>query len=459
MSHFELNRLNLDEFSSDISQSLNHSDNTLQITLSDFISKKIGGSDSGGAFQFIHALIEFNVIHSKEISLSALNDLCYGSEENQEDKEKEFKDFVNTLSKKNHAVIRLLGAAEKGIDPSRVRDIELILAKLKKLGINVEILLSPHAYSALADKNFTSQGFIKFLKPLSYSIDPEQKTITLYSHSHINIDVIKNLASKLKIPFQDSTIIELAASIDQINARFQSHIEAGIAKELFSEQAEYIRRGYIHTQKINEDNVVNVLAFQNNLSAIGAHKHRGYSVKYVYEQPGYGKNSESHHVNLGKKCNDSEYFVLSTTEISLFNALQKNYKIVLKDLHKYTESLNKNSDLYKVFDVLNTRLEFQAKLYFNHPSKESYNAFINRSEQQINWAAERLKNDFDGKKVLKNIMAAILGFGVIYGIAAGIQYLATEKVGFFSSDNALKVEQLKAELKAAPQPDFCTHNI
>ena len=59
------------------------------------------------------------------------------------------------------------------------------------------------------------------LKAISYSINPNNDQITIFSHAPIGLENIKNLAVQFNVEYQDSTSEQLAQTIDSINKKFK----------------------------------------------------------------------------------------------------------------------------------------------------------------------------------------------------------------------------------------------
>lgn len=133
----------------------------------------------------------------------------------------------------------------------------LVLQRLKKSDVNIDIILSNHSVEFIRDyehREFTGvahlgrgqgqsltnmRGLIQknlikeddvrkivnevykpMVKAISYTITPEGD-ITLFSHAPIGLETIKALAAKFKLPYRDSTPIELITTINSINIHVQ----------------------------------------------------------------------------------------------------------------------------------------------------------------------------------------------------------------------------------------------
>lgn len=89
----------------------------------------------------------------------------------------------------------------------------------------------------LIDKEDIFQIINKAYKPalklLSYAVNEEENSFTLFSHAGIDLSVVKLLAEKWGIEYKENTLADLAKIIDQINDRFQESVVADKVHELY----------------------------------------------------------------------------------------------------------------------------------------------------------------------------------------------------------------------------------
>ena len=85
----------------------------------------------------------------------------------------------------------------------------------------------------LVDNNFVSMEEIKTiiqdvykpsLRAISYSLNEDKTEITIFSHAGIGLTIIKDLAKKLAVEYKDTTVEDLAQTIEDINKRFLIHL-------------------------------------------------------------------------------------------------------------------------------------------------------------------------------------------------------------------------------------------
>jgi hypothetical protein len=77
------------------------------------------------------------------------------------------------------------------------------------------------------------------LRVLSYTLHEDPSLITLYSHAGIGLNSIQELAAKLDLPYHDGTANELAQTIDQINGKFQRHVQDNTVHTLYQREVMY----------------------------------------------------------------------------------------------------------------------------------------------------------------------------------------------------------------------------
>lgn len=202
----------------------------------------------------------------KQHAESELNDRAFENSINNDIKR--FNSILNKAQIKNHPYIRLIGdeLADRGASDYFILS---ILRKLKSANVNVEILLSNHSIEFLEalekkislapqyipdaqansmlslqyliNKRIVSQEEINnmvdvaykpSLRLLSYNLDPSNNKINIHSHALIDIELIQDLAEKFKVSYKDSTIFELANTIDKINDEFSLYVHNNKIHEL-----------------------------------------------------------------------------------------------------------------------------------------------------------------------------------------------------------------------------------
>lgn len=98
---------------------------------------------------------------------------------------------------------------------------------LENLQILVERgLVTREEVIALANKVYKPA-----LKAISYSVNPKNNKIVIYSHAGIDPDTIKAIATKLGVEYNEN---ELPQTLDKINEKFQEHVQANTVHTLYT---------------------------------------------------------------------------------------------------------------------------------------------------------------------------------------------------------------------------------
>lgn len=81
--------------------------------------------------------------------------------------------------------------------------------------------------------NILTDNYKQTLDLLTYTLSPDKKNITLYTHAAIDLTVLKHIAKHFGIAFRAETSTELAETIDLINFSFKKDLAKGKAHDLF----------------------------------------------------------------------------------------------------------------------------------------------------------------------------------------------------------------------------------
>lgn len=129
------------------------------------------------------------------------------------------------------------------------------------------------------------------------------------------------------------------------------------------------------------------------------------------------------------------YDELATIQLK---ALELNEKAE-KDPKNYQEAATVANELYET-------VKREAKVYLKDKKADTYNAFRIRCKEAIDKAKPVLEKHRGWKEVLINLGAAILGLGIFYLIALGINYHSTHRAHLFfhcETDSAKKLKQFE----------------
>lgn len=138
------------------------------------------------------------------------------------------------------------------------------------------------------------------LKCLGYHLMDDKKSICLYSHAPIDLEIVKSLAKFLSVSFQDDTPELLALSIDAINRAFSCHVKNKTVHQLLhSEKLQTKGYGYILTNKTPKQSIPFELVIWNRDYSILNRKAlwNEYPMTYVHGH-NFGDDFGGHIYNL-----------------------------------------------------------------------------------------------------------------------------------------------------------------
>ncbi|KTD20668.1 Dot/Icm T4SS effector Wip [Legionella londiniensis] len=343
---------------------------------------------------------------------------------------------------------------------------------------------STNALQALIDKKLISRDSVMLmvksaykptLKALAYTLNDDQNEITIYSHAGIGLTNIQAIAKKLGVTYWDSSVKSLAATIENINTKFQ----------------EYVQNHTVHTL-YDQDNITG--EFQEPESAPFEHLmwNRSYSTldrpaqKNNYQiQFAHGHDSteltHEHIFNLdnvlGKKNpfngdtnNCGNYTVLYTTGQKLRLAQLDQDFLHSKASHAFLTHLQALFDKAAAFQQKGNSKAADAATgiavalgmafdnYTKNPNdKNNKQAFKIICDAQFKSDDRReLEKHRGTKKILINLALAIVGLGIGFIPLGLINLAATHGKHFFfhpKTDSAAKLDALEQSAEECCKPD------
>ena len=215
------------------------------------------GDLHGNALKLIYTLIEEGILEINEEAYLQLQQI-YNTPVATLTGEQlaQFKAIIGNAKVNTDKALTLIGddLADRGSNDYFTL---LVLQKLGRSKVNLDILLSNHSAEFIRDyerKQFTGrynlasgqghsltrmhylivkglvneeevrtivkESYIPVTKAISYTISPEGE-ITLFSHAPIGLETIQAVARKFGLEYDDSTHKSLISSIDRVNARVQ----------------------------------------------------------------------------------------------------------------------------------------------------------------------------------------------------------------------------------------------
>lgn len=198
---------------------------------------------------------------------------------------------------------------------------------------HLNLLINKGLVSKTEIDNLVKQHYLPNLKALSYTFDEKTNRIAIFSHAPIGLETIRALANRIGVEYNDNTMKDLAATIEEIN-------------HVFNE--EYVKRGRIHTLLDNDavdgsganiDPQAHPFAFllwnRNYDRLERPSNYKGYHLKYIHGHDNYEQNvtgriyNLDNHLGKGMGGSIGEYEVHCTQETQLTKAeikkSQQNY--------------------------------------------------------------------------------------------------------------------------------------
>lgn len=332
---------------------------------------------------------------------------------------------------------------------------------------------------AIADKSYKPT-----LRAISYSLSEDEKEITIYSHAGIGLNTIDSLAQKLDVTYKDATAVELAQTINNINLKFQEHVQNNTVNTLYTRNA--MVKGYGGMRLESKAAPLEFIMWNRFYDRI--HRpavHFDYHVNFVHGHDARDptkKNIYNLDNDLGKieQMNSGIYTILYSregkmapvirpVEIEEIGAQQqvnneiKPTVITPPELHQYLLSQLQEIEAKRkeLWDNNHVTASFCAeKLHktiqntYNELIEKKINIqdFKGRCTDAIKIARPELEKHRGWKQILGNVALFIILAGVIYGIAGLINKAATGNFLFFKTDSANKIDELEQSIKSINDP-------
>ncbi len=353
---------------------------------------------------------------------------------------KRFTDIVRSLKVNNRQIIlRFLGdeLADRGRNDLFIL---ILLEKLYQEKVPVEILLSNHGlefieaherafqktrfgYSDARSfynlqtiiaqkvvsneeiKTLVKNVYQKLLTLVSFSLNKEENCLTLYSHAPIDLNVIKLLAEKFGVIYNDLSIMKLASTIKAIQEQFYEYVCNDKIHTLYNTES-FATLEPNATPTYN--NVLEFTTWNRNYSClVRPTVHNGYKLCYVHGHDS-GETTANCIYNLdnqlGKPGYELDiYTVLISNElqpITLFNSYLQQLK------QKTIEhSINKQHPAAQATQKCYTKLENYSQNFFN--KRISAENFRKNCIESISEVRSELEKHRGWKKILvtTNIVA------------------------------------------------------
>ena len=342
-------------------------------------------------------------------------------------------------------------------------DLEFIEADEKQGNFKLTMMAHAHAGSMsnlqkLVDKRMVSledmtgisfDAYKPALKAISYSLNQAQTEITLYSNMGIDQSIMQKIAKKLEIPYADNTVIELARTIEAINAKFQDHVKAKTAHLLYDRNV----IGSIYYNHSRREIDLSETPFELLLWRCNYHtmdrteNNLSYKINYVQANESTVAPSTGSIYNLGSH-KSGQYIGLYSNE----GALGKELFTQLNTIKIKAETLRKDGHIEAAghADKLWTTIKIESEKYFNKTIDKD--AFRTACITQIDEARKVLGVHRGWKQVLGNVGLALAGLGIGYVVAGYLNKKSTGNFMFFGPEFPKRLDVLEDTITQLTTP-------
>lgn len=252
-----------------------------------------------------------------------------------------FMEQLTVVDKK--ALVRLIGdeLADRGSnDYFTLR----VLSLLKSAGVAVHVTISNHsnefitAYERLAKKQgFIAKGDISNSQKMSFvglKLLMDEKLVTeadvrklvndaykptlrvidyelsddginLFSHAPVSFEMIKHVATKMKVAYADSSKEALAATIDKINTKFAQVVKENRVHEWCNSNNNELEADNMTAQQMQDYPLINLIwnrwTDAKDIAEARPANHNGYKIIYLHGHDDY-QSKNTNVVNLDTNC-------------------------------------------------------------------------------------------------------------------------------------------------------------
>jgi hypothetical protein len=297
------------------------------------------------------------------------------------------------------------------------------------------------------------------LKIIGYSLDQKNLAITIFSHAGIGLESIQLLARKFHIEYKDNSSLQLANTIDQINQKFSEFIAKNKVHTLYN--ADEMIKGYTESIVLKENNALEFTLWNRQYNSLSRPlKYKNYSLSFSH---GHDSKEKTHKniynldSNVGKSLalHIGEYKILASNDVQCATALTFVRNRAQTLLQKQLALLEKHAKQFATSEKetaikLHEELTSAAQEYFKSTqTQQTYNQFKVQCIKKINMARIKLEKHNGWGQLLGNLVLAILGLGVGYLIAIGINQIVNGKLFFFSTSSEQIIDAATEVVKKA----------
>lgn len=322
---------------------------------------------------------------------------------------------------------------------------------------NLQYLVNKEIVTREEILTIANSNYKPTLRAISYSLNENQKEITIYSHAGIGLNTIEYLAQKLEVEYIDTSARELAQTIDNINLRFQQHVQNNTVHTLYPSKK--MEAGSENEYLINESFEF-ILWNRDYTHIFRPEIHYDYHVNFVHGHDP-SENTRNNIYNLDNSLGKSDinnigiYSVIYSANDICVITLSDQYQYFLSQMQaiktKEQHLIGKGQMVAgncakNLYDILQTQHQALSE------AQTDIHTFQNSCIDAINFARPELEKHRGWKQLLGNLAHTVPGGGPMCFIVGLINKAATRNVLFFKSDSANKIDQLESTVNSITKP-------
>jgi hypothetical protein len=323
---------------------------------------------------------------------------------------------------------------------------------------NLNILLMKGIVSADEVLEIAKKAYKPNLKAISYSLDNDHQTITIYSHAPIGLDTVKNLAVQFGVDYEDASPTALALTIDAINQKFQIHVQKNTVHTQCPESV--LRAAYSEKVDLTSEPLVCAMWNRNYDAITRLAKNYNYHLIYVHGHDSIDPDQDQAHVynldndnQLGKssKSNQGTYRVLNTHDYSFsLENLKQTFKKQLDAIKEKEGILRKDGHVLAADAAHRLYKTINESYKINLPN--DLKQFQEDCKTAIQKARIHLEKHRGWKLLLSYLMLTITGLGIF--VLADIRHhqVTGKHFSFFQTKSAQKLDHLEEKINRLQKP-------
>ena len=321
----------------------------------------------------------------------------------------------------------------------------------------MQVLLDKKIITAEEIKNIVENVYKRSLKALSYTLSEDKKEISIYSHALIGLSNVENLASQLKVNYDDSTAVKLAETIEEVNNKFQSYVMKNKVNELYDariqagplwfvmwnrnhatlirpKEKNNYKLNFIHGHDSREKTLGNIYNLDNTLGKSEVENKGTYTFTYSHDIQ-LDKKKDLIVENLPEKVKEKKDIPINQPvhnydEIDFNDLLEKSgFNNFLGEIQGIQNKYKKDTEKNNIAGTLYETLKNQKELLIN--KKIDVNTFYNTCSGAVTSAQNSSLSKESGlKSFFKGLANALIAV-----VTLSIANLATGRFGIVETQS------------------------